>query len=157
MGAIIHMYAYIADALWRRRRRRRQPRESRCASGTAGEGVDVWPVQDIVLCLGLCAQINTIIRAPTLCLGTPLHTVTARTIAQYNVPPRPPVIAIYTTQYWQLQYLVKAKVDVERFLSAPNISTYNEQALVCLSNREIDDASRGCTFHCKMANNSFFF
>ena len=27
-----------------------------------------------------------------------------------------------------------------------------EQALVCLSNREIVDASRGCTFHCKVAN-----
>jgi len=27
------------------------------------------------------------------------------------------------------------------------------QALVCLSNREIVDASRGRTFHCKMANN----
>jgi len=28
-----------------------------------------------------------------------------------------------------------------------------EQALVCLSNREVVDASRGCTFHCKMACN----
>jgi len=28
-----------------------------------------------------------------------------------------------------------------------------EQALVCLSNKEIVDASRGCAFHCKMANN----
>jgi len=28
-----------------------------------------------------------------------------------------------------------------------------EQALVCLSNREIVNASRGRTFHCKMANN----
>jgi len=33
---------------------------------------------------------------------------------------------------------------------------YYEQALFCLSNREIVDASRGCTFHCKMANNRFF-
>ena len=33
----------------------------------------------------------------------------------------------------------------------------NEQALVCLSNREIVDASRGRTFHCKMANNRFGF
>jgi len=32
----------------------------------------------------------------------------------------------------------------------------NEQALVRLFNREIVDASRGCTFHCKMANNRFF-
>jgi len=31
-----------------------------------------------------------------------------------------------------------------------------EQALVCLSDREIVDASRGRTFHCKMANNRFF-
>jgi len=29
----------------------------------------------------------------------------------------------------------------------------HEQALVCLSSREIVDASRGCTFHCEMANN----
>jgi len=27
----------------------------------------------------------------------------------------------------------------------------HEQALVCLSNREIVDESRGCTFHCKLA------
>jgi len=72
-------------------------------------GVVAWPIQDIVLCLGLCARINTILCAPTLCVGTPPHPVTARTIAQYNISPRPPVIAIYTTQYWQLQYLVKAK------------------------------------------------
>ena len=31
-----------------------------------------------------------------------------------------------------------------------------EQALVCLSNREIFHASRGRTFHCKMANDRFF-
>ena len=28
-------------------------------------------------------------------------------------------------------------------------------ALVCLSNTDIVDASRGCTFHCKMANTRF--
>jgi len=33
----------------------------------------------------------------------------------------------------------------------------NEQALVCLSNEEIVDASRGRTFHCEMANNRCFF
>jgi len=32
-----------------------------------------------------------------------------------------------------------------------------EQALVCLSNRDIVDASRGHTFHRKMANNRYFF
>jgi len=32
----------------------------------------------------------------------------------------------------------------------------NEQALVWLSSREFVDASRGCTCHCKMANNRFF-
>ena len=32
----------------------------------------------------------------------------------------------------------------------------NEQALVCLSNREIVDASRGRTIHCQTANNRFF-
>ena len=34
-------------------------------------------------------------------------------------------------------------------------ATRYEQALVCLSNREIVDASRGCTFHCKTANHRF--
>jgi len=29
----------------------------------------------------------------------------------------------------------------------------HEQALVCRSNREIVDVSKGRTFHCKMANN----
>ena len=38
---------------------------------------------------------------------------------------------------------------VGRWLSGVN----TDQALVCLSNREIVDASRGCTFHCNMANN----
>ena len=35
----------------------------------------------------------------------------------------------------------------------PSVSCIGEyeQALVCLSNREIVNASRGCTFHCKMA------
>ena len=33
---------------------------------------------------------------------------------------------------------------------------FYEQALVCLSNREIVDASRGRTFHCKMAKYRFF-
>jgi len=32
----------------------------------------------------------------------------------------------------------------------------NEQALVCLSTREIVDASTWCTFYCKNANNRFF-
>jgi len=33
--------------------------------------------------------------------------------------------------------------------------TCNEQAVVCLSNREIVDASRGRTCHCKIANNRY--
>ena len=41
--------------------------------------------------------------------------------------------------------------------SLPVASLYYEQALVCLSNREIVDASRGRIFHCIMANNRFFF
>jgi len=72
----------------------------------------VWPIQDIVLFLGLCARTNTIICAPTLCLGTPPHPVIAHTIAHYNVSPRPPVIAIYTTHYWQWKYLVKANLEL---------------------------------------------
>jgi len=51
---------------------------------------EIWPIQDIVLFLGFCARINTILCAPTLCLGTPPHPVIARTIAQYTVSPRPP-------------------------------------------------------------------
>jgi len=48
--------------------------------GSNGEGANEmpsanqlvhWPIQDIVLFLGLCARINTILCAPTLCLGTP--------------------------------------------------------------------------------------
>jgi len=51
-----------------------------------------WPIQDIVLCMGFFARINTILCAPTLCLGIPPHPVIARTIAQYNVPPGPPLL-----------------------------------------------------------------
>jgi len=58
--------------------------------------------------MGFCARINTIFFSPTLCLGTPPNPIIAYTIAQYNIPPRAPVIAIYTTQYWQWQYCVKA-------------------------------------------------
>ena len=36
---------------------------------------------------------------------------------------------------------------------AERVATVYEQALVCLSNKEIVDASRGRRFHCKMANN----
>jgi len=42
------------------------------------------------------------------------------------------------------------------FVNVWNLQGAHEQALVCLSNREIVDASRGRTFHCKMANNRFF-
>jgi len=41
-----------------------------------------------------------------------------------------------------------SKIDVRTAFAY----TQYEQAIVCLSNREIGDASRG-TFHCKMANN----
>jgi len=37
-----------------------------------------------------------------------------------------------------------------------NIKEVYEQALICLSDREIVDASRGRTFHCKMANDRLF-
>jgi len=96
----------------------RQPRPPCHAQRRKRRSNIVWPIQDIVLCLGLCARINTILCAPTLCLGTPPHTVTTRTIAQCNVSPRPPVIATYTTQYWQLQYLVKAKTSRQISLGA---------------------------------------
>ena len=106
-----------------------------------------WPTQDIVLCLGLCARINTILCAPTLCLGTPPDTVTARTITQYIISPRPPVIAIYTTQYWQLQNLVKAKVN--RIRTLPPLLCAGAAEGVCVyiyiymihSNREYNTTS----------------
>ena len=41
------------------------------------------------------------------------------------------------------------------FQEKANVGRY-EQALVCLFNREIVDASRRRTFLCKMANNRFF-
>jgi len=59
--------------------------------------------------MGFCARINTILCAPTLCLGTPPPPVIAHTIAQYNVPPQPPIIKIENTPFWQWQYRVKAK------------------------------------------------
>jgi len=55
-----------------------------------------------------------------------------------------------------LTYLHKEKKAVHRDLKPANVlltSAGNEQALVCLPNREIVDASRGRTFHCEMANN----
>jgi len=36
------------------------------------------------------------------------------TIWQYNVSPRPLIIAIYTTHHWQLQYRVKANRRTSR-------------------------------------------
>jgi len=54
----------------------------------------LWPIQDIVSFLGFCPRINTILYAPTPCLGTPSPLVIAYTIAQCNVPPRPPVITL---------------------------------------------------------------
>jgi len=66
------------------------PRTTRPRPGT-------WPIQDIVLWLGLCARINTIICAPTICLSTPPHTDTARTIAQYNVTTDPRYCNIHHT------------------------------------------------------------
>jgi len=76
--------------------------EPSCFAGSV-----VGQIQDIVLFLGFCPRINTILYAPSPCLGTPPPPVIAYTIVQYNVSPRPPVIAIYTTQYWQWQYRVK--------------------------------------------------
>jgi len=49
-----------------------------------------------------------------------------------------------------------ATLSLYVFVSYTGVTRRNEQALVCLSNRETVDASRGCTFHCKMTNNRFF-
>ena len=50
----------------------------------------------------------------------------------------------------------KLSPDEEEAPKTEESETY-AQALVCLSNREIVDASRWYTFRCKMANNRFFF
>jgi len=93
----------------------------------------LWPIQDIVLFMGFCARINTIICAPTLCLGTPPHPVIARTIAQYNVSPRPPVIAIYTAQYWQLQYRVKANPSCSVTFVPPHRVSFMLAGCLCFT------------------------
>jgi len=64
-------------------------------------------------------RINTILCPPTLCLGTPPPPVVAHTIAQYNGPPRLPVIAIYTTHYWQWQYRIIGKLETDDQRRAP--------------------------------------
>jgi len=57
------------------------------------------------------------------------------------------------------QYILKLqKLSTERKRRSQEFGylllyTANEQALVCLFNREILDASRGRPLHCKMANN----
>ena len=62
---------------------------------------------------------------------------------------------------WQLSELemqsplpgfVSARLAVSGLILLASARRY-EQVLVCLSNGEIVDASRWCTFHCKMANN----
>ena len=62
-----------------------------------------------------------------------------------------------------IQVLSIYRIGVFGFVVSPKLSRWYgrvfyswEQALICLSNREIVDASRGRTFHCKMANNRFF-
>ena len=52
--------------------------------------VRVWLIQDIVLFLGFCARINTILCAPTLCLGIPPHPRhRPHYCATYYTPPSP--------------------------------------------------------------------
>jgi len=51
-------------------------------------------------------SIDAILCVRTLCLGIPPHPIIAHTIAQSNGSLRPPGIAIYIPQYWQLQYYI---------------------------------------------------
>ena len=67
---------------------------------------------------------------------------------------------IYKSTYMYL-YLypymyIHISISISIYLHMNTHTHMYEQALVCLSNREIVDASRGRTFHCKMANNRFF-
>ena len=100
MYVCIHMYIYMYTLDYCCLRQESRWRDSAGATHADSYTGD-WPIQDIVLLLGSCARIKTTLCAPTLRLGTPPHPVIAYTIAQYNVCPRPPVIAIYTTQYGQ--------------------------------------------------------
>jgi len=52
--------------------------------------VGLYKIQDIVLLLGLCARINTILCAPTLCLGTHPTQSSPKRLRNTRFPPRPP-------------------------------------------------------------------
>jgi len=73
-------------------------------------------------------------------------------------PPRPLRYDLrYESALVELKLLVEvAPKEGSVYFTLGKVILPNEQALVCLSNREIVDASRGCTFHCKTANNRFF-
>jgi len=126
MYIYIYIYIYIFTpslhiytpwfAGWRRpallgRAREVAPHERRAQAaqphGLRAREAGVAYIQEILLFMGFCARISTIICAPTLCFGPSPPSL--HTISQYTVSPRPPVIAIYTTQYWSWQYRVKAK------------------------------------------------
>ena len=81
----------------------------------------------------------------------------------YIVTPLKELSTLYRGQHWPSQYIRLRRGYCARITHHFILPTHlhcppwcNEQALVRLSNREIVDASRGHTFHCKMTNNRFF-
>ena len=63
------------------------------------------------------------------------------------------ISVFYVYLYLHLDLVLHLDIDVYAFFE---MRPSYEQTLVCLSNRETVDASRGWTSHCEMANNRFF-
>jgi len=66
---------------------------------------------------------------------------------------------MYRYMYPRQHYIAPLAAVVRLVRLYTHTHMYNylyEQALVCLCNRDIVDASRGRTFHCNMANDRFF-
>jgi len=83
--------------------------ETRCDEWATGLGL-----YKIVFCFWAFAHKSILLFAPIL-FRHPTPPVIAYTIAQSNASPRPPVIAIHTTQYWPWQYRVEANTGRVRW------------------------------------------
>ena len=66
-------------------------------------------------------------------------------------------IHTHTYTYIRIYIHMYIYIYINKYISSPVERLFErldyEQALVCISYREIFDASTGCTCHCKMANN----
>ena len=107
-----------------------------------------------VLSRGGCAQINYPCSPPRPSALATLVQYYCMIIGQYRTPL--PTFLVYAIYHAMFVYrprcgLAQAGTWLGLYSILPLPILY-EQALVCLSNRETVDASRGRTFHCKMAN-----